>query len=611
MSNNENLDPEKTPAIDGHPDASRPKDEFPATAQPGEDVELLLENNAGAVHMVSDDNGSPEDQFKLVTSIPSNSDPIDDFAETSETTPAEIYVGNDQPEDEILISTEADDDLAMEGEDEDVTLREFERRRNVYKKGTFKWIKEEHAIVTEHVTFLEAEFRKLRNVLRVALSTYKSAREMENEKRAQLDELLQAQDSLNSWISERQNTYAWRLLSELNKERQKLIDFEKEIEAWANLQTEDLYEEARENKRRFLRKFRLSFGGFLLSLLLGYLVNLLLTFLGLGWLPIVLNFLGITNPISIISQLIGFGAVFSWFFAFIVYFRDYSKWRKRLNKEISDARFFLRAVTEFASEKGRLQYLHGEMTSFLALMAKLLHRPWSISERWIDFESSNLDSNKLPHGVDIAVPREVGAFNDVKNRALGYFISTDWRERQQIELIREYERLNSIKSSSIQDRVDEDPRIRRKLLSDLVTDESLASVGDIFVKDLASYIQKEVLPNETKFTVDSIKPNNLSGVKLSTALFDLDLKSDSWEDFVSEILGPAGSWQYLTFNNMGQKTDLYSSKGIKSYALVPERLSRNVSEDLRCFVVEKDDKAGVEVIVRVDVSTWIEADKVN
>lgn len=531
--------------------------------------------------------------------------------ENEDSTSSDKTVQNEDVEGEALMTTEVDDELAAEDDSEEVTLKEFQRRKNRYKKGTFKWIKEEHDIVSEHVKFLETEFTKLRNVLRVSLSTYKSAREMNNEKKSQLHELLQAQDSLNSWISERQSTYAWRLLSELNKERQKLNDFEKEIEAWSNFPTVDLYEEARENKKRFLRKFRLSFGGLLFSLLLGYLINLLLTFLGLGWLPRVLNFLGITNPLSIISQVIGFGAVFSWFFAFIVYFRDYSQWRRRLNREVSDARFYLRAVTDLAAEKGRLLYLHEEMSEYLALMAKFLHNPWTVSERWIDFDSTNLEAEKLPHGVDIAVPREVGVFNEVKNRALEYLISTSWREDQQDVILSVYERLHGLKDSSIKENLDEDPRLWRKLLEDLVTHETLILVGDSFVKKLASHIQKDILPTETNFTVESIKPNVLSGLKMGTALFDSETSTNSWEEFVTEILGPTGSWQYLTFNSAGQKTDLYGSKGIRSYALVPDRLSRNVSEDLRCFVVEKDYKSGVEIIVRVDVSTWIDADKIN
>jgi hypothetical protein len=347
------------------------------------------------------------------------------------------------------------------------------------------------------------------------------------------------------------------------------------------------------------------------SLLLGVIVNKILSALGLGWIPMVLNFLGITNPIGIISQVIGFGAVFSWFFAFVFYFRDYSKWRRRLNKEIAEARFFLRAVAELSVEKGRLRFLHAEMRDFLALMAKLLHKPWSISDEWINYEGTNLDPTRLPKSMDVAVPREVGAFNDVKNRAMEYFIAQNWRDTQVSLLFDEYEKRNAMRSKSIVERIDHDSRLRKKLASEISTEDILRSVGDKIIQNLTEYVQREVLPNETSFNVDSIKPDDLAGLKMKSSLFDSAADLTSWQDFVAEILGPVGSWQQINFSSSGQLENLFDRKKIISYALVPERLSNGFIDEIKLQVVEKDDKSGIEVIVRVDVSTWIDGDKIS
>lgn len=448
-------------------------------------------------------------------------------------------------------------------------------------------------------------------MLKVGVATFKSARETSEEKEAHLDQFLSAQESLNEWISERRGTYAWQLLAALGREQEKLAAFEKDVSNWVDTQTQDLYEEARDNKKKFLRKFRFSFGGLLLSLVLGYLVNLALTALGLGWIPLVLNFIGITNPISIISQVIGFGAVFSWFFAFVFYFRDYSRWRKRLNREIADARFYLKAVSELSVEKGRLRFLHQEMHEFLGLMAKLLHNPWFISEEWINYEGTRLDATKLPKFMDVAVPREVGAFNDVKTRALEYFISQNWRDNQINILFEEYEKSNAMRATSIANRIDEDPRLRRKLREDIANDQYLRRVGDRLIEELTEYVQREVLPEETRFNVDSIKPNELAGLKMKTSIFETSDELMKWEDFISEILGPVGSWQQINFSSSGQLENLFDRKKIVSYALIPERLDRSIIEEIKPHVVEKDDKSGVEVIVRVDVSNWIDGDKIK
>ena len=510
------------------------------------------------------------------------------------------------------INKEIDEDLAVDKDfEEEIVLNPFERRKNRFKKGTVKWIKEENQIVSENIDFLEREFGKLKNVLKVGIATYKSAKETNQEKEEHLEQFLSAQESLNEWISERKETYAWQLLAALSKEQEKLAAFEADISKWVETKTQSLYEEARDNKKKFLRKFRFSFGGLLFSLVFGFLVNLALQAMGLGWIPMVLSFIGITNPISIISQVIGFGAVFSWFFAFVFYFRDYSRWRKRLNREIAEARFYLKAVSELSTEKGRLRFLHQEMHEYLGLMAKLLHNPWFISEEWIDYEGTRLDSTKLPKSMDVAVPREVGAFNDVKARALEHFISGNWRTDQVSILFEEYEKSNAMRASSIASRIDEDARLRRKLRSDIASDQYLKRVGDRLIENLTEYVQSKVLPEETGFSVDSIKPDELAGLKMKASIFDSSDDLVNWEDFISEILGKAGSWQQINFSSSGQLDNLFDRRSITSYALIPERLDRKIDEEIKKHVVEKDDKAGVEVIVRVDVSTWIDGDKIN
>lgn len=541
---------------------------------------------------------------------PENLEPNDELIEP--TSAVEDSTDTDEVEEIGEIDIAIDEDLAdPDAPDQEVVLAPFERRKNKYKKGTLKWIREEHGIVSENVVFLEKEYAKLKNVLKVGVATYKSAKETSQEREQELDKFLTAQESLNEWMSERKGTYAWQLLSALGKEREKLAEFEKEIQRWVETQTQDLYEEARDNKKRFLRKFRFSFGGLILSLVLGVIVNLILGALGLGWIPAVLSFLGITNPIGIISQIIGFGAVFSWFFAFVFYFRDYSKWRKRLNREVAEARFFLKAVAELSVEKGRLRFLHAEMLDFLAMMAKLLHKPWSISEDWINYEGTNLDASKLPKAMDVAIPREVGAFNDVKNQAMEFFVSQNWRDTQISMMFQEYEKRNAMRSESISNRIDQDTRLRKKLREEISSEEILRSVGDGLIQILTEHVQREILPNETRFNVDSIKPDELEGLKMKTSLFDSTQDLATWQDFIAEILGPVGSWQQINFSSSGQLENLFDRKRIISYALIPERLNGGLMEEIKPHVVEKDDKSGVEVIVRVDVSTWIDGDKVN
>ena len=126
------------------------------------------------------------------------------------------------------------------------------RRQNILLGGSWyeQWIKEENQIVSENIEFLEREFGKLKNVLKVGIATYKSAKETNQEKEEHLDQFLSAQESLNEWISERKGTYAWQLLAALSKEQDKLAAFEADISKWVEIKTQSLYEEARDNKKK-------------------------------------------------------------------------------------------------------------------------------------------------------------------------------------------------------------------------------------------------------------------------------------------------------------------------------------------------------------------------
>jgi hypothetical protein len=192
-----------------------------------------------------------------------------------------------------------------------------------------------------------------------------------------------------------------------------------------------------------------------------------------------------------------------------------------------------------------------------------------------------------------------------------YFIAQNWRDTQVSLMFDEYEKRNAMRSTSIVERIDQDSRLRKKLASEISAEEILRSVGDKLIQNLTEYVQREVLPNETRFNVDSIKPDDLAGLKMKSSLFDSAADLTTWQDFVAEILGPVGSWQQINFSSSGQLENLFDRKKIISYALVPDRLSSGIIDEIKPHVVEKDDKSGVEVIVRVDVSTWIDGEKIS
>ena len=50
---------------------------------------------------------------------------------------------------------------------------------------------------------------------------------------------------------------------------------------------------------------------------------------------------------------------------------------------------------------------------------------------------------------------------------------------------------------------------------------------------------------------------------------------------------------------------------MQSFALVPERLAKQVYEGIKAQVVPKNEATGIEVVIRIDLSGWLDPEMVN
>jgi len=490
----------------------------------------------------------------------------------------------------------------------------FAARFNKYKKGSIEWIREEHEIVSEHLGHVEEDFDKFSRILKLDIAIVRSAKVVLKERTAELTDLLDAQESLNNWIAERQNTYAWQLLDALNEQRNRIAEFETEVQAWCDKSTEELYKASLEHHKRFKRKLKWGFGGILLALSIGTIVNLILDALGLHWifkiLGVIAPLIGLSNPFACVPVIIAGLSVVTWISALATNFRSYLKFRKQLKEQVFEARFYLRAMKELSLQKNKIALLHGQVQDFLVFMAEILHKPWVVDEKWLSYETSSIDPEKLPASFVVAKPLESGVFNDVTKRAVEELCSSNWRTRQFETLVSEYETLYLMSPNSLEPRINTDPAIRQKLKTDMESSKILNIVGDSFVLQLAEHLQKNVLPKELGFYVGSIKPDPLSKIDLSRGIFSDGDQELNWHSFVTAILGQASGWSNLAYSVSGLEEKLYSSSSMRSFALIPDRLKQDVVTPVEAISVKKEDDSGVEVVIRVDVSNWLDPEKV-
>jgi hypothetical protein len=50
---------------------------------------------------------------------------------------------------------------------------------------------------------------------------------------------------------------------------------------------------------------------------------------------------------------------------------------------------------------------------------------------------------------------------------------------------------------------------------------------------------------------------------------------------------------------------------MNSFALVPARLEKEVTNGVKAQVVDKNEATGVEVVIRIDLSEWVDPEMVN
>jgi hypothetical protein len=532
--------------------------------------------------------------------------------------PAELEGSEDEIDESLDVLVEEDD------EEELADLPHFERLivnsetgtvsgkpvENKHRKGTLPWIQAEHQASAKLLDELEEEFERNRNVLRIAIAMSRSSRTLKDEKLQELSNYQETRDSLAAWITQRQSTYAWTLLAALGKERDKLAEFEETVKNWTESTTSEIVETSRMNKRRFVRRIGFGFAGIVAALSIGALVNLFLGWLGITWLVTLLALIGFTNPFVWVPNFLIGGSIATWLLSLFSYFRSYMKWRKMVDRHVAEARYFVTAVKSLQSEKGRIIALHGQMEDYLKLLSEILHKPWEISDTWVNWSTPQLETKSLPTSLVVAKPLESGEYESVRKRALESFAATDWRSEQVRVLFAEYEKAQKMSKGAVEDRFDKDARLRAHFLENLTTSDLLSKVGDDFVQSQAKKLQSEDLPEATQFHVASLKPDLLESLDLSKSMFDDGQSTKNWTSFVGEILGKATAWSPLAYSQAGVFKRLDKQSTVKSYALIPDRIKHVLDASVKPVIMEGTSGSGVEVVVRVDISEWVEPNMV-
>ena len=238
------------------------------------------------------------------------------------------------------------------------------------------------------------------------------------------------------------------------------------------------------------------------------------------------------------------GLVIAWLVALVVYYRDWSGFQRYVLVSLGRMRNAGDNVTHAQAELARLRSLHQQAQDWIELLAVAMHTPWQIRPQWLELDVKDVDAERLPFALRMAIAQEGDSASGhaLDRLAAERLLRPGWRRDAFDALIDEVCRKAGLSAERFSLReLDSDLVLAgngtRRLLRETMLDETvLARVAEPRLLDIAQEIQMR------GFSI-SPPPVRLSReFPLETFYFDRsgisELNADqAWDEFLGEIVG--------------------------------------------------------------------------
>lgn len=462
-------------------------------------------------------------------------------------------------------------------------------------------------IIVERIAELETnlEEQKTRMALAeraVAIRRQRSITNREKRGRIQQDlaHLTNARDSLASWLNERSQSLALKLLAHIDEQEQLQKSEEKVIRFWAEAPIPPTMDTAANLRRKYIRGLWVSlFGAAIIPVLL-FGLNLLLAendaqvawFEDTWWKYAILGCM-----LFVIFVSVGLTA----------YYRGYNRMKLDMDKRLARGRYLLGAADHIRSERARIEGLAPQVRDRLQFFGAVLQEPWRVPGYGGASEDSDNLKRGLPALLQIAKTAHANDPAIIKLRA--QFTAEQYRigmRRQAIdELIRAAAERQGIPSEQANLRaIDRDSSaygLRSALLEMVRDPDVLELVGRSRVAEIAAHIQSGMTPSGERPGIALTNIDTLQGLSVSHDLLaDWSNNQTSWDDYVAEILEDGAALSRLAFSPTGTAQSRHLK--FQSIAVAPERLRESAGQLIEFVDVDSGVVTGTEIVARLDIT---------
>lgn len=439
-----------------------------------------------------------------------------------------------------------------------------------------------------------------------------------------LEDLRGIQEDLDQWRSERERSFAWKLVSALNSRKTQLESDEEKLTNFVSKDLEIDPEFSIKTRKwivkNVVRNFLVTNSLFLFIWWVFSNYRSVLSFLEsiqemrvLGaiaaFVLLILSNLSGPNLFGIVSAI----SLLSFIALLFSYSRKISRYSQQLYEQSELTRTMEKATDHVVESRARINSLYPQVPQLLEFYSLVLHDPLRIDDKYREFSATFPDTSQIPESLELAAPTDESiarVFEELVLRALSQEIQTlGWRsEALRIALGRIAESMGMGVASEALTTVDKDQRrsgIRQLIIDQPESDREpvLKAIGDERVKLLAKAVQERVLP-QTQPNVKSLRPDPLGHLELSDEIgAGRQVQVSSWQEKLVEAAGVGFPWSAGNFSNIGKANGKHLEP-IESYFISSKQVSELSHPELKRHPQVDPGARPFEVSIRVDLSAW-------
>ena len=470
-------------------------------------------------------------------------------------------------------------------------------------------------VQVDHVTELENQCeeqksRVIQSARAVAIRRQRleTNREKRDRVRENLAHLTTGRDSLSSWLQERSQSLALKLLAHIDQQEKNLESEERVIRGWAEAPIPVTVDTAANLRKKYITGLWSSLLAAIIIPLLLFGLNILLKQVDLQ----VLWFEDVWWRYTILGVCL---LLIFTLMTLAAYHRGYTRMKLEMDERLSQGRYLLGAIDHIRTERARIEGLAPQVRDRLQFFGAVLQEPWRVPDHSGGTEDSGKLSQGLPALLQIATTARTNDPIVIKLRA--QFTAEQFRigmRRQAIdELIRAAAERRGIPSEQADlNVIDRDSSAHglRAALFDMVRDpDVLEQVGKRRVTEIASYIQDGMSPSGERPGIALTNIDTLQGLSLNNDLLaDWSVAHTSWDDYLTEILEDGAALSRLAFSPTGTAQSRHLK--FQSIAVAPERLREKTGQLIEFVEVDSRIVTGAEIVARLDITPAMEVSDV-